>query len=98
MTSNAHEALTEAEQALMAYLDQRGQPGGVGFDEYCMYEGPDKIKSHFGIDVIASGQREDIDLPDVRYWYSSMVQNGEYVEEDDIVRFDDSYGREGTNI
>jgi hypothetical protein len=35
MTSNAHEALTEAEQALMAYLDQRGQPGGVGFDEYC---------------------------------------------------------------
>lgn len=51
----------------------------VGFDEYCMYEGPDKIKSHFGIDVIANGQREDIILPDVRYWYSSMVRNGKYV-------------------
>ncbi len=52
----------------------------VGFDEYCMYEGPDKIKSHFGIDVIANGQRKDIKLPDVRYWYSSMIQNGKYVE------------------
>ncbi|MCP4786813.1 MAG: sulfatase-like hydrolase/transferase [Fuerstiella sp.] len=52
----------------------------VGFDEYCMYEGPDKIKSHFGIDVIASGQRRNIKLPDVRYWYSSMIQNGKYVE------------------
>jgi arylsulfatase A-like enzyme len=55
---------------------------GIGFDEYCMYEGPDKIKSHFGIDVIASGQRKDIKLPDVRYWYSSMIQNGKYVEVD----------------
>jgi arylsulfatase A-like enzyme len=52
----------------------------VGFDEFCMYEGADKIKDHFGIDVIASGQRKDIELPDVRYWYSSMVQNGKYVE------------------
>ncbi len=52
----------------------------VGFDEYCMYEGPDKIKGHFGIDVIASGRRKDIKLPDVRYWYSSMIQNGKYVE------------------
>lgn len=51
----------------------------VGFDEYCLYESPAKIKGHFGIDVIASGQREDIDLPDLRYWYSSMVQNGKYV-------------------
>ena len=51
----------------------------VGFDEYCIYEGPDKIKGHFGIDVVAEGLREDIDLPDVRYWYSSMVQNGKYV-------------------
>jgi arylsulfatase A-like enzyme len=52
----------------------------VGFDEYCMYEGPDKIKGHFGIDVIASGLRKDVKLPDVRYWYSSMIQNGKYVE------------------
>ncbi len=52
----------------------------VGFDEFCMYEGPDKIKGHFGIDVIASGQRKDVKLPDLRYWYSSMVQNGKYVE------------------
>jgi arylsulfatase A len=51
----------------------------VGFDEYCMYESPAKIKAHFGIDVIAEGLRKDIDLPDVRYWYSSMVQNGNYV-------------------
>lgn len=51
----------------------------VGFDEYCMYESPEKIKSHFGIDVIADGLREDIKLPDQRYWYSSMVQNGKYV-------------------
>jgi arylsulfatase A len=52
----------------------------VGFDEYCIYEGPDKIKGHFGIDVIADGQRKDIKLPDVRYWYSSMIQNGKYVK------------------
>ena len=52
----------------------------VGFDEYCMWEGPDKIKSHFGIDPIASGQRKDIKLPDNRYWYPSMVQNGKYVK------------------
>ena len=52
----------------------------VGFDEYCLYEGPEKIQGHFGIDVIASGQRKDIKLPDVRYWYSSMVQNGNYVK------------------
>lgn len=31
----------------------------VGFDEYCMYEGADKIKGHFGIEVIASGQRKN---------------------------------------
>ena len=52
----------------------------VGFDEYCMYYGPSKIKSHFGIDVIADGRREDIKLPDERYWYSSMIQNGNYVD------------------
>jgi len=52
----------------------------VGFDEYCMWEGPDKIKSHFGIDVIAGGQRKDITLPDLRYWYPSIIQNGKYVE------------------
>lgn len=55
----------------------------VGFDEYCMFEGPDRIKSHFGIDVIANGQRKDIPLPDMRYWYSSMIQNGQYVEVDE---------------
>ncbi len=52
----------------------------LGFEEYCIWEGPDKIKSHFGIDVIATGQRKDIELPDGRYWYSSMIQNGKYVE------------------
>jgi arylsulfatase A-like enzyme len=52
----------------------------VGFDEYCLWEGPDKIKSHFGIDVIASGQRKKLPLPDVRYWYPSIIQNGHYVE------------------
>ena len=52
----------------------------LGFDEYCIYEGPDKIKAHFGIDVIATGQRKEIELPDVRYWYSSMIRNGKYVE------------------
>ena len=52
----------------------------VGFDEYCLWEGPDKIKSDFGIDVIGSGQRKDIKLPDVRYWYPSIVRNGKYVE------------------
>ena len=51
----------------------------VGFDEYCMYESPAKIKAHFGIDVVAEGLREDITLPDDRYWYSSMVQNGKYL-------------------
>ncbi len=52
----------------------------VGFDEFCVWEGPDKIKSHFGIDPIASGQRKDLELPDQRYWYSSSVQNGKYVQ------------------
>ncbi len=52
----------------------------VGFDEYCLYESASKIKDHFGIDVIADGRREDIQLPDDRYWYSSMIQNGEYVD------------------
>ncbi|HIG28022.1 MAG TPA: hypothetical protein EYQ50_09580 [Verrucomicrobiales bacterium] len=52
----------------------------VGFDEYCIYEGPAKIKSHFGIDVIAQSLRKDVKLPDVRYWYSSMIRNGKYVE------------------
>ncbi|VGO16301.1 Arylsulfatase [Pontiella desulfatans] len=51
-----------------------------GFDEYCMYYGPSKIKDHFGIDVIADGRREDIKLDDERYWYSSMIQNGDYVD------------------
>lgn len=51
----------------------------VGFDEFCMWEGPGKIKAHFGIDPIASGQRRDLKLPDQRYWYPSMVQNGKYV-------------------
>ena len=52
----------------------------VGFEEFCMYESPDKIKAHFGQDVIAEGLREDIELPDQRYWYSSMVLNGKYVK------------------
>ena len=52
----------------------------VGFDEYCMYLGPSKIKNYFGIDVIADGRREDISLPDERYWYSPMIQNGDYVD------------------
>ncbi len=52
----------------------------VGFDEFCVWEGPDKIKGHFGIDVIASGKRRDLKLPDLRYWYPSMVRNGKYVE------------------
>ncbi len=52
----------------------------IGFGEFCVWEGPDKIKSHFGVDPIASGQRKDLELPDSRYWYSSMVQNGKYVK------------------
>jgi arylsulfatase A len=52
----------------------------VGFEEYCLYESPDKIKGHFGIDVLARGQRKDVQIPDLRYWYSSMIQNGAYVE------------------
>jgi arylsulfatase A len=45
----------------------------VGFDEYCLWEGPDKINSHFGVDPIASGQRKDLKLPDNRYWYPSII-------------------------
>jgi arylsulfatase A-like enzyme len=52
----------------------------VGFTEFCMWEGPEKIKAHFGIDVIESGQRKQLALPDVRYWYPSTVCNREYVE------------------
>ena len=51
----------------------------IGFDEFCLWEGADKMKSHFGIDIIANGQRKDIKLPDTRYWYPSTVQNGKYV-------------------
>jgi len=52
----------------------------VGFDEYCVWESPDKIKSYFGADPVSSGQRKGLTLPDDRYWYSSMVQNGTYVK------------------
>ncbi|SVC99277.1 uncharacterized protein METZ01_LOCUS352131, partial [marine metagenome] len=52
----------------------------VGFDEYCLWEGPDKIKSHFGEDPIGSGARKDLNLSDTRYWYPSTVQNGKYLK------------------
>lgn len=52
----------------------------VGFDEFCLWEGPDKIKAHFGIDPVSSGQRRNLKLTDNRYWYPSMVQNGKYVQ------------------
>ncbi len=52
----------------------------IGFDEFCLWEGAGKIKGHFGIDIIANGQRKDIKLPDTRYWYPSTVQNGKYVK------------------
>jgi arylsulfatase A-like enzyme len=72
----------------------------VGFDEYCIYEGPDKIKGHFGIDVIADGRREDIKLPDVRYWYSPLLHHprcrradGYRAEEARLLRHEQ--GREG---
>jgi arylsulfatase A len=55
----------------------------VGFDEYCLWEGPDKIKSHFGEDPIGSGARKDLNLPDTRYWYPSTVQNGKYLKVDE---------------
>lgn len=51
----------------------------VGFDEYCLWESPEKIASHFGTNPITTGTRDDITLPDTRYWYPSMVQNGHYV-------------------
>ena len=53
--------------------------GIVGFDEYCLWESPGKIESHFGTNPITTGQRDDITLPDTRYWYPSMVQNGHYI-------------------
>ena len=52
----------------------------VGFDEYCIYEGPGKIKQHFDIDVVAQGRRKDVKLADNRYWYPSTVQNGKYLD------------------
>ena len=52
----------------------------VGFDEYCLWEGPDKIKSHFGVDPVASGARKDLNLSDTRHWYPSTVQNGKYLK------------------
>jgi arylsulfatase A-like enzyme len=55
----------------------------VGFNEFCMWEGPEKIKAHFGIDVIESGQRKPVTLPDLRYWYPSTIRNGQYVEVDE---------------
>ena len=54
----------------------------VGFDEYCLWESPEKIESHFGTNPITTGKRDDITLPDTRYWYPSMVQNGNYVPVD----------------
>lgn len=52
----------------------------VGFDEYCLWEGPGKVKEHTGVDVYAEGLRDKSkDLSDYRYWYPSMVINGKYV-------------------
>jgi arylsulfatase A-like enzyme len=51
----------------------------VGFDEYCLWEGPKKIMSHTGIDVYAKGLRKKTDQRDVRYWHPSIYRNGKYV-------------------
>ncbi len=56
--------------------------GVVGFDEYCLWESPKKIESHFGTNPITTGKRDDLILPDTRYWYPAMVQNGHYVPVD----------------
>ena len=52
----------------------------VGFDEYCLWESPEKIKSHLGVNPIASGLRKDLGLEDLRYWHPSTVENGKYLE------------------
>ncbi len=52
----------------------------VGFEEFCAWEGVDKIKSHFGVDALGTGRRKDIKLPDNRYWYPCSVRNGDYVD------------------
>ncbi len=52
----------------------------VGFNEYCLWEGLNKIESHFGINPIASGVRKNLDLSDTRYWHPSTVENGKYLK------------------
>ena len=52
----------------------------VGFDEYCLWEGPEKIESHFGTNPVTSGARKDLNLSDTRYWHPSTVENGKYLE------------------
>lgn len=51
----------------------------VGFDEYCLWEGPDKISAHIGTDVYAEGLRERVEQTDDRYWHPSTIRNGKYV-------------------
>lgn len=52
----------------------------VGFEEFCAWEGVDKIKGHFGVDAVGSGRRKDGKLADNRYWYPCYVRNGDYVD------------------
>ncbi len=52
----------------------------VGFEEYCLWEGPSHILKYKGIDVIKMGLRKDTKQNDVRYWHPSYLRNGEYVK------------------
>jgi mannose-6-phosphate isomerase-like protein (cupin superfamily) len=47
---------------------------------------------------IPCGERHRLENPGVIPLELIEVQNGSYLGEDDIVRFDDDFGREGTKI
>lgn len=49
----------------------------VGFDEYCLWENTDRIKTILGTDPVAAGLRNE-DAGEDRYWNSPMIRNGEY--------------------
>lgn len=51
----------------------------VGFDEYCLWEGPSKIKEHTGIDIYAEGLRKKTKQTDSRYWHPCYLRNDKYV-------------------
>lgn len=51
----------------------------VGFHEHCLWEGPEKIRAHTGVDIYQAGLRQRTEQTDNRYWHPSVIENHKYV-------------------